>query len=373
MPAFHICEIVAGTDWAYDALHDLEVAITTELYGEDLSQSADWMRHSYANEKTAIKAALAVVPGPAPVAGPQGRFGLPVAPAEPIELLGSIQFTLPTADNQRMVEDCFCDIRAGLRRGGLGTALWREVVRIAGEFGRDTILAWSEHHLSGADPAAERLVPPTGEGWIPLDAGSGFARSLGLSLAQVERQSRLDLPVSPGLLAELRTRAEARALPDYRLVSWVGRTPEEHLDQVAAMHRALSTDAPTGEVDWQPENWDAERVRNTDEQNHRSGHTLATLAIAPDGTAAGLTEIHVHGFHPHRPEQWTTVVAAAHRGHRLGLLLKAVNLQLLALDQPEARHLDTWNAGENAHMLAINDLLGFRPHSVHGAWQVRLP
>jgi len=373
MPDFHIREVVAGTDWVYDALHDLEVAITTELHGEDLAPSADWMRHSHANEKTAIKAVLVVVPGPAPAAGPQGRFGLPVAPAEPMELLGSVQFELPVADNRHMVEDCFCNVRTGLRGGGLGTALWREVVRIAGEYGRDTILAWSEHRLSGADPGTERLVPPTGKGWIPLDAGSRFARSLGLSLAQVERQSRLELPVPPARLAELRAQAEAGVLPAYRIVAWVGPTPEEHLDRLAAMNRTMSTDAPIGDVDWQPENWDADRVRGLDEQIHRSSHSVTALAIAPDGSAAGYTTIQVHDSHPHRPEQWTTVVAAAHRGHRLGLLLKAVNLQQLAADQPAARHLDTWNAGENDHMLAINDLLGFRPHSVHGAWQVRLP
>ena len=125
MSAFHIREIAAGTDWAFGALHDLEVEITTELYGEDLSLSADWMRNSYANEKTAIKAALVAVPGTAPAAGPRGRFGLPLAPAEPVELLGSIQFSLPTADNRHLVEDCFCDVRAGLRRGGIGTALWQ--------------------------------------------------------------------------------------------------------------------------------------------------------------------------------------------------------------------------------------------------------
>ena len=371
MSAFHIREIAAGTDWAFGALHDLEVEITTELYGEDLSLSADWMRNSYANEKTAIKAALVAVPGPAPAAGPRGRFGLPLAPAEPVELLGSIQFSLPTADNRHLVEDCFCDVRAGLRRGGIGTALWHEVVRIAGEYGRDTILAWSEHHLASADPEAERLVPPTGEGWIPLDAGSRFARSLGLSLAQVERQSRLELPVPPGLLAELRAQAEAHALPAYRVESWTGPTPSRHHDRVAAMQRAVSTDAPTGDVDWQPENWDAERVRQMDDQIHRSGHSVTTLAIATDGSAAGYTTIQVHDSHPHRPDQWTTVVAGEHRGHRLGLLVKVANLQLLAEDQPDAQHLDTWNAGENAHMLAINTQLGFRPHSVHGAWQTR--
>ncbi len=373
MPDFHIREVVAGTDWAYDALHDLEVTITSGLHGEDLSLSADWLRSSHANETTAVKAALLAVPGPVPEGTPVGRFGLPLVPDEPLELLGAVQFELPLADNRHLVEDCFVEVRPDVRRAGVGSALWREVVRVAGAYGRNTILAWSEHNLALADPGAERLLPPTDEGWLPLDAGSRFARSLGLSLAQVERQSRLELPVPPERLAELRAEAEAHALPAYRVVSWTGPTPPEHLDRVAVLNRILSTDAPTGEVDWQPENWDADRVRGMDAQIHRSGHSVTSLATAPDGSAAGYTTIQVHASHPDRPDQWTTVVASAHRGHRLGLLLKVANLQQLAGDSPHARHLDTWNAGENDHMLAINDLLGFRPHSVHGAWQLRLP
>ena len=98
--------------------------------------------------------------------------------------------------------------------------------------------------------------------------------------------------------------------------------------------------------------------------------TGAWSGIRPGELLRYLARLYAH---PHRPEQWTTVVAAPHRGHRLGLLLKAANLQGLAVDQPEARYVDTWNAGENDHMLAINTLVGFRPHSAHGAWQWKAP
>jgi hypothetical protein len=53
-----------------------------------------------------------------------------------------------------------------------------------------------------------------------------------------------------------------------------------------------------------------------------------------------------------------------HRGHRLGITLKATVLRLLAADHPERRLIHTWNGVGNAPMQAINRTLGFRPVEV---------
>ena len=50
----------------------------------------------------------------------------------------------------------------------------------------------------------------------------------------------------------------------------------------------------------------------------------------------------------------------AHRGHRLGLRLKADNLIRATDAEPALRAIDTWNAEENLHMVAVNEALGFR-------------
>ena len=370
MPQFHIVEARPRTDWAYDSLHALEVAVTTELLGEDQSVGADWSRANYSSEVTSIKGMLLALPGEAPADAVAGRFGLPEAPDSPAEVLAAVEFAMPTRDNLNLMDDVYVQVARKARRAGLGTALWREARRIAEEHGRNATIAWS-HHLAGAMSAPERVEPSTGVGHLPVDPGSLFAQSLGLKLAQVERESRLPVPVEPELLATLRTEAEERALPAYQVVSWVGPTPTEHLDRVAEMNRTLSADAPTGDLDWEEEAWDGERVRLLDELSHRTGYSVNTLAIhAATGDVAGYTLLHVHNAYSHRPEQWNTAVAAAHRGHRLGLLIKAVNLQELAVTTPEARYVTTWNAGENDHMLGINTRLGFRLHSVHGAWKV---
>ena len=50
----------------------------------------------------------------------------------------------------------------------------------------------------------------------------------------------------------------------------------------------------------------------------------------------------------------------AHRGHRLGLLLKAEMLRWLAEAEPQVTSIDTWNAESNDHMIAVNERLRYR-------------
>jgi GNAT superfamily N-acetyltransferase len=369
MPQFHIVEVVPGTEWAYQRLHQLEVAVSLETFGEDQTRSAARLAVHLADEKTALKGLLLALDGPAADEAPRGRFGLPVAPSTPTDLRGAVEFGLPLLDNTHLVDDVFINVDAGHRRQGIGSALWTNVQRIAAERDRTSILGWSEHRAR-ADAGTERVLPASGEGHLPLDGGTRFAQSMGLSLAQVERQSRLPVPVPAERLAALRAQAEARALPAYRVVSWAGPVPEEHLEHVAHVNYVLSRDAPTGEIDWEPEVWDAARVRHLSEREHLTGSSAYSLALTSDtGEVAGGTHLHIEDAHPERPEQWATSVVPEHRGHRLGLLLKVANLELLAATHPEARFVETWNAGENDHMLAINTALGYRLHGVTGAWQ----
>lgn len=67
-----------------------------------------------------------------------------------------------------------------------------------------------------------------------------------------------------------------------------------------------------------------------------------------------------------------TLAVREHRGHQLGQLIKAVNLERLAELRPGARRVHTWNAKENSFMLAINVALGFEPVGVYGVWQKHL-
>jgi RimJ/RimL family protein N-acetyltransferase len=78
------------------------------------------------------------------------------------------------------------------------------------------------------------------------------------------------------------------------------------------------------------------------------------------GELAGHTVLVVDAERPDLGEQHDTAVLAEHRGHRLGLLLKAEMLRWLAEAEPRLRSIDTGNAGSNRHMIAVNQRLGYR-------------
>lgn len=84
---------------------------------------------------------------------------------------------------------------------------------------------------------------------------------------------------------------------------------------------------------------------------------VATAAIAPDGSVVGVTEVMVSEHTPHLGYQGATLVASAHRGHRLGVRMKAHNHTAVRRAHV---HLLTGNADVNEHMNPVNDALGYR-------------
>ena len=78
------------------------------------------------------------------------------------------------------------------------------------------------------------------------------------------------------------------------------------------------------------------------------------------GEPAAHTALVVERFRPEVAFQHDTAVARAHRGHRLGMLVKAELVRWLDEDEPQLRTVDTWNAESNDHMVAVNEALGYR-------------
>ncbi|WP_257643147.1 hypothetical protein [Micrococcus luteus] len=137
----------------------------------------------------------------------------------------------------------------------------------------------------------------------------------------------------------------------------------------------MATDVPSGDLTVVERTWDAARVRRTDEQVLATGRLFRTVArhrgsgrivglnelVAPRSRADGLID------------QWDTIVLPEHRGHRLGMRVKAANLLAVRRALPEARAIITWNAEENRPMLDVNEALGFRPVLVEAAMEAQAP
>jgi RimJ/RimL family protein N-acetyltransferase len=132
----------------------------------------------------------------------------------------------------------------------------------------------------------------------------------------------------------------------------------------------MSLDVPLGDLSWQEEAWDAERVRRREDLAARQGRTvLGAGALTPDGRLVAFTEVGTSDEVPERVVQWETFVLAAHRGHRLGMMVKTAVLRRIACELPQARRVVTTNAETNGPMVAVNDALGFRPNGLLVAFE----
>lgn len=245
------------------------------------------------------------------------------------------------------------------RRRGIGTALYERVLQIALADKRQVLQAFAHH----ADVPGARIDSPTGFGSVPVeDPSTQFLLAHGYALAQVDRMSRLSLPVDPPSLE----------VPDgYALERWIGATPGHRLGDLAVLQQRMSTDPPLGEVDYQPEEWDEERVRDLDARRAAEGRHWMTTAVRHDAsdTLVGFTEL-VCADDPAMPVfNHNTLVLSEHRGRRLGMLIKAANLRLLAESAPGHPAVYTWNAEENRHMLDVNEAIGFVPVGYEGSWK----
>lgn len=235
-------------------------------------------------------------------------------------------------------------------------------------------LAMARHGLELA--ATERRPTVLSEVWSPLAAAEGapsaFARRLGLRPVLEEVRRVLDLTALDGAFVEQARRAAAAVAHAYEVVQWVDAAPAALCDDLARLAQLMSTDPPMGEMTWQPERWDAIRWRVTEERV-RAKHCVrlgSTVVHRSTGRAVGYTDLAVSRLLPEVAYQWATIVESAHRGHRLGTLLKAANLQLLRRELPTARTLNTWNAAVNSQMISINEMFGFRPVERWTEWQL---
>jgi GNAT superfamily N-acetyltransferase len=192
-------------------------------------------------------------------------------------------------------------------------------------------------------------------------AGEAFANLLGLerkSQAINRRQHLAELSFEK--LERLHSEAAAAAAA-YELVRITGRTPEALLGPVAEMSAAIN-DAPLDDLDLEDEVYSTERVRDYETATLARGHRLyRLLARHPEtGALAGHTVVAVEEERPEIGHQHDTSVTRAHRGHRLGLLLKSGMNLWLREAEPQLATVDTWNAESNDHMIAVNEELGYR-------------
>lgn len=245
------------------------------------------------------------------------------------------------------------------RRRGHGTRMLEHLETVARGHGRTVLNAEASWHYDGAADGA-------GSAGVDFLLGNGFRFGIG------DVMRSLDLPVDDRLLDDLAAEA-APHHAGYELRSWVGRVPADLEVGWADLVSSLMVEAPVGDMERERESADVEELRRRQATIEAQGRTLFnTVALDGEGWPMAYSNLVTSIHDPLNAFQWGTLVRRDHRGHRLGLAVKVANLLAFQATSPAATRLRTWNAEVNAHMVGVNERLGFRPVERLGEFQKRL-
>lgn len=236
------------------------------------------------------------------------------------------------------------------RRKGLGRAIFRRLAEsVDGQ--REDLLFIS--HTSSRVPVAEAFARALGaDPGLPMKTNQ-------LVLADVDRAQIADW---------------ARLSPaGYRIERIDGRVPDELMAPYIAAANGMN-DAPRGDIafgDWTvtPEN-----QREREDWMRGAGFEWWCLVAVHEvtGEGAGYTEVQYDPRVAHLIWQQGTATVKAHRGHQIGLWLKAAMLERILAERTNARFIRTGNANVNEHMLRINTQLGYKLAWQSTLWQLKL-
>ena len=200
--------------------------------------------------------------------------------------------------------------------------------------------------------------------------GEPFLRSIGAELRLIERRSRCRTAEIDREQLEGWVRRAGERAAGYSLVAWDGPCPDELVAAFVALKGVMNT-APLEALEWDDDRLTVEQWREVEATNAARGFELWQVCARHDdsGELAGYTELARLRHWPEMAWQEDTGVWPKHRERGLGRWLKAANALRLLDEHPEVRCVDTWNAGSNEAMLAINVAMGFQPLENWGGWQ----
>jgi GNAT superfamily N-acetyltransferase len=273
-------------------------------------------------------------------------------------ILGLMWLYLPFKENAHFAEVELA-VHPAHRRRGVGTALHDRLLELARDEARSELVVITRAPVEGGPSRP--------------DAGAKFLEKHGFTVGQTEIDRSLKLAdIDPEVEERLWKEAVAAA-EDYELVSWIGRCPEEYLEGLGRIDSMIFAEIPLGDLDLRPRTVDAQFIRTREDRAEANGNAMIrTIAVTKGGKeVVANTLIYAHEGQAD-VDQAITIVDPAHRGHRLGLLVKIANHRQLREHFGHVTTVWTGNADDNTNMGAINELVGYRPVDARVSYKRKL-
>jgi GNAT superfamily N-acetyltransferase len=270
-------------------------------------------------------------------------------------MVGEALVIASTIDNLRTA-DVWVWVPPQNRRRGVGREIARHVIGECRELGRDVL------HTTAKYAFGRRADHPYRR----------FAESLGFTLANTEVERRLPLPLAEELLERL----AAGAAPHhdaYSILPVVGPVPGELAQGYCDVINRLTIDAPSGDLVVEPRLRTPAILADQEAEIALAGRTrVSVFALDPGGSVAAVTSSVASARGEPGINQWATIVRPEDRGHRLGMAVKVAQLRAIQESFPDKTYVTTTNAETNAHMVGINEALGFERRALIGDFQLLL-
>jgi GNAT superfamily N-acetyltransferase len=279
---------------------------------------------------------------------PEHYLYVPENASDPI---GVLAVELPTRDNLHLVWASIV-VHPDHRRRGHGSVIMNEALRIAREAGRSTVWVGTAED----DQGARKFVEGFGFRYASHDA----------------RRRQVLVEVDQSEIQRLWEVAEAAA-SDYRLERLRPPIGDQVLSELVGVTAAIN-DAPMGELTYEDEKFDLQRLRDLETAARGRGDRVYRVIARhrTTGEVGGHTVVITHPLQPEIGGQGDTAVARQHRGHRLGLLLKIDMLRWLAEVEPQLKIIETWNNVDNSFMINVNEALGYRLSRIFNMYELKL-